>query len=107
MNIKNINLRVKTGDSVILTCGNDKGKVGEILKVDKKNMRVVVKGVNIKKKHQKPTNDTQGGIVEMEKSVHISNVAHVLDGKAAKVTYSIKDDKKVLVFKKSEKEVRS
>lgn len=100
------NFRVKTGDKVIITNGSDKGFIGKISSVDKKNMRVVVEGANLKTIHQKPNNNDNGGIIKREHSIHVSNVAHVENGKAAKTKYIFKNDKKVLVFRKSEKEVR-
>ncbi len=98
--------KVKKGDQVIVVSGGDKSKIGEILKVEKKAMRVLVKGVNIKTHHQKPKNDSQGGILKMEKSIHVSNVSHVLDGKAAKTKYVFENGKKELVFRSSGKVVR-
>lgn len=66
---------VKKGDVVSVISGNDKGKQGKILSVDTKNERVIVEGVNIRTKHQKPNQQNQqGGRVQMEMSIHISNV---------------------------------
>ncbi len=68
-------LHVKKGDSVIVIAGKDKGKKGKILKVFPKGNRVVVEGVNIVHRHTKPTQQLpQGGIVENEGSIHVSNV---------------------------------
>ncbi|QEK38236.1 50S ribosomal protein L24 [Candidatus Cytomitobacter indipagum] len=102
-----INLRIKMGDVVIITNGKDKGASGKISLIDKKNMRVIVEGLNMQTMHQKPTNTAQGGIIKREKSMHVSNVAHIENGKPSKTKYVFKNDKKVLVFRKSEKEVRS
>ncbi|MDB5477872.1 MAG: ribosomal protein [Alphaproteobacteria bacterium] len=96
--------KIKKGDTVIVRTGKDKGKTGEILKVLTSENRVVVQGVNVVKKHTKPSaTNTAGGIVEMELSIHASNVALVgTDGKATRAGYKI-DDKgvKTRVSKKS------
>ena len=66
---------VKTGDKVKVIAGKDKGKEGTVLSVNVKKNRVVVKGVNMIKKHQKPSQtDANGGVVESEDSIHASNV---------------------------------
>ena len=102
-------LKIKRGDQVIITTGNKniKGKTGEVLEVimkENKDARVVVAGLNIVKKHVKPSAaNPQGGIVEKEASVHISNVALVdpKTGKATRVGIKTDGDKKVRVAKKS------
>lgn len=97
-------VKIKRGDNVIVTTGKHKGSKGEIIEVIKKegkDPRVVVAGVNVVKKHVKPSaQNPQGGIIEREASLHISNVA-LLDknGKATKVGYKIEGDKKVRVAK--------
>lgn len=99
-------LKIKRGDNVIITTGNKniKGRTGEVIEVIKKegkDARVVVAGLNIVKRHTKPSaGNPQGGIVEKEASVHISNVA-LLDenGKATRVGYKTEGDKKVRVAK--------
>ncbi len=69
-----MNKKIRKGDRVIVIAGNDKGKVGEVL--SRTEERVLVQGVNVRKKHMRRTQQTQGGrIVEMEMSIHISNVA--------------------------------
>jgi large subunit ribosomal protein L24 len=67
-------LHIKKGDQVAITEGAYKGKKGKVLEVFPKDNRAIVEGVNIIKKHQKPTNDQPGGIVEKEAPVHISNM---------------------------------
>ena len=75
-------IKIKTGDTVKLIAGNDKGKTGEVLKVLKEKNRVVVAGVNIVTKHNKPSaQNPNGGIDRKEASVHISNVMLVEPGK--------------------------
>ena len=95
---------VKTGDKVKVIAGKDKGKEGVVVKTIAAKDRVVVEGVNIVKKHQKPNNQyPQGGIVELEAPIHVSNVA-IYDEKAKKasrVGYQFDGDKKVRVTKKS------
>jgi len=76
--------RLRQGDEVVVIAGNDRGKVGKVVKLEKQ--RVVVEGVNICKKHMKPTQENQKGqIIEIEKSVHISNVKPYADGKGVKL----------------------
>ena len=97
-------LKIKKGDTVKVIAGKDKGAEGKVLSVDAKNSKVVVEGVNIVKKHQKPNQMNQvGGIVEMEAPIHVSNVM-VIDpsnGEATRVGYKEVDGKKVRVSKKT------
>ena len=72
--------KLKKGQTVKLIVGVDKGKTGEIIKLFPKNYSALVKGINVKKKHQKPTKEQKGGIVNIEKPVHLSNLK-VIDGK--------------------------
>ena len=77
---------VKRGDQVMITSGNSKGQVGEILSIDVEGDRVVVGGVNVRKRNLKPTQQRpQGGIIEQEMPIHISNVA-VVDPETKKPT---------------------
>lgn len=76
---------VKKGDKVIVIAGKDKGKSGEITRVVRSKSRVYVGGVNMIKKHQRPTKEHPGGVIEKEASIHVSNVAHV-DPKSGKAT---------------------
>ena len=85
--------KIKTGDTVIVIAGKDKGKTGNILSVLRNKDSVVVEGVNIVKHHKKATQESPGIIEEKEASIHISNVSH-LDpdtGKPTRVKYEIKD----------------
>ena len=89
----NKKFKIKTGDSVIVITGKDKGKTGNVTSVIKSKDRVIVEGVNIIKRHRKATQESPGKIEELEASIHISNVAH-LDpdtGKATRVKYEFKD----------------
>ncbi len=67
-------LKIKKGDTVVVISGADKGKQGEVLEVITSKNRVVVENVAIVKKHVKPTNEEPGGIVDLNASIHISNV---------------------------------
>jgi large subunit ribosomal protein L24 len=81
-------LRIKTDDTVIVTSGKDKGKTGKVLRVDVKNSKVYVEGINIVKRHQRPTPGRPNapvGVIEKEGPVHVSNVA-ILDPKDNKPT---------------------
>ena len=69
--------KIKKGDKVIVVTGRDKGKTGEVMQVLRSDDRVLVQGVNIIKRHSRPTQVSPGGIIEKEAPVHISNVAHV------------------------------
>lgn len=96
------NLKLKSGDKVVVTTGKDKGKEGKILSVDKKNNRVLVEGVNMISKHTKPNaKDQQGGIVKKEAFIHASNVMYLHKGKATRLGAMIQDGKKVRVAKKT------
>jgi large subunit ribosomal protein L24 len=77
--------KIKKGDRVVVITGRDKGKTGEVLRVLREEGRVVVQGVNIVKRHTKPSAASTGGVVEKEAALHISNVAHV-DPKTSKPT---------------------
>ena len=89
----NKKLKIKKGDNVIVIAGKDKGKSGNITAILKQKERVLVQGVNIVKKHRKPTQESPGKIEEIEASIHISNVAHVNPdtGKATRVKFKIED----------------
>ena len=80
-------MKVKVGDKVKVLAGKDKGKEGRVLVTLKKKDRVVVEGINIVKKHMKPSrmNET-GGILEVENPIHVSNVKVVTEEKKAKTT---------------------
>jgi len=97
-------LKIKKGDRVVVITGRDKGKTGEVTRVLPKDSRVVVQGVNIVKRHQRQTQTQQGGIIEKEATIHISNVAHI-DPKTEKPTrvgYKVQDDgRKIRVAKRS------
>ena len=84
---------IRKGDTVIVTAGNDKGVVGEVMKVITDEDRVVVKGVNIRTKHVRETpNRRQSGRLEVEMPIHISNVSPVVDGRPTRVRFVTKPD---------------
>ena len=95
---------VKTGDRVKVLAGKDKGKEGNVLSALPKHNKVIVEGININKKHTRPTGMGQeGGIVEKEAPIHVSNV-QLIDpktGESTRVGYKIEDGKKVRFAKKS------
>ena len=96
-------MRIKKGDTVKVLSGNDKGKTGEVLEVIPKTQRIIVKGVNIRKKHVKPRRQgDEGGIIPSEFSIHSSKVAVVCPkcGKATRIGYKEEKDGKVRVCKK-------
>jgi large subunit ribosomal protein L24 len=98
-------LKVKKGDTVIILAGKDKGKRGTITRVIPTESRVVVEGVNIVKRHERPSkNNPQGGIVAIEAPLHVSNVALAdpKDGKPTRVGFSVgADGSKQRVAKRS------
>lgn len=91
-------MKIKKGDTVIVIAGADKGKVGTVQKAFPKLNKVVVDGVNVRKKHQKPTQaNPEGSIVDIYAPIDVSNVA-IYDAKtkkASRVGYRIEDGKKV------------
>ena len=96
-------MRIKKGDTVKVLSGKDKGKTGEVLEITPKENKVVVKGVNIIKKHVKPRKQgEEGGIISMEGAMHVAKVAVVCPkcGKATKIGYSEEKGEKVRVCKK-------
>ena len=89
-------LKIKKGDTVKVIAGKDNGKEGKVVSVDPKNGKVVVEGVNVIKKHTKPSMANQnGGIVTMEAPIDASNVMYLHKGKPTRVGFKIEKDKKV------------
>jgi large subunit ribosomal protein L24 len=95
-------LKVKKGDTVVVIAGKDKGKTGEVLRVLPSELRVVVQGVNMVKRHTRPAMGNPGGIVEKEAALHVSNVAHVdpKDRKPTRVGFRTLDDGRKVRFAK-------
>jgi large subunit ribosomal protein L24 len=95
---------VKKNDEVIITAGDDKGKKGRIIDVDRVKQRVFVDGVNLNSKHTKPNaKNPQGGIIKTPGSVHISNVQLLSDGKATRIGRKEEKGKTVRYSKKTGK----
>ena len=103
-------LNIKKGDNVIVLAGDDRGKSGRVLSVQREKNRAIVEGVNFVSKATKPSaKHPQGGIVKIEAPVHVSNLALVdpKTGKPTRVGYAIgKDGKKVRIAKKSGEEIK-
>ena len=96
-------MKIKKGDTVKVISGNDKGKTGEVLEVIPKTQKIIVKGVNIRKKHTKPRKQgEEGGIIPVECAIDSSKVNVVCSkcGKATRVEYKVEDNKKVRICKK-------
>ena len=102
-------MNFKVGDEVVVITGSDKGKKGKILKTLKAENKVVVEGVRVVKKHQKPTGQDNGGIIEMEAPINASNVM-LIDPKTKERTRighttDTKTGKKIRIAKKSNEKI--
>ena len=98
--------KIKKDDMVKIIAGKDKGKEGKVIAVDTKTCRIVVEGVNLATKHQKPSQaNPQGGIVKKENPIDVSNVMLLADGKATRVGFRMEDGKKVRFAKKTGKTI--
>ena len=96
-------MKIRKGDNVKVLSGNDKGKTGEVLEVIPNTQKIVVKGINVRKKHVKPRKQgEEGGIIPVECAIHSSKVNVVCPkcGKATRIGYVEEDGKKVRVCKK-------
>ena len=97
-------MHVKKGDTVMVNAGNDKGVKGEVLRAMPKENKVIVSGINLAKRHQKPSQENAGGIISKEMPIHVSNVALVdpKSGKATRVAIRVEEGgRKVRVAKRS------
>jgi large subunit ribosomal protein L24 len=84
---------VRKGDTVVVTAGSHRGTVGEIMRVIPDKSQVIIKGVNLRTKHLKPTRlNPQGGIITKEAPIHISNVSPSVEGKPSRVRFQAKPD---------------
>lgn len=93
-------MKIKNGDTVKVIAGKDVGVEGKVIAVDKKNGKVKVEGVNIVKKHTKPSVANQnGGIVEQEAFIDASNVMYVHNGKPTRIGFKVEDGKKIRIAK--------
>ena len=101
-------MNIKKDDKVVVLSGKDKGKQGKVIKADPKAMKVIVEGVNIATKHQKPRKQgEEGGIIKVETPIYASKVQLVCPkcGKATRVGHKIADGKKLRVCKKCGAEI--
>ena len=101
-------MKIKKDDKVVVLAGKDKGKQGKVLVADPKGGKVVVEGVNVATKHQKPQGQNkEGGIIKIETPVYVSKVQLVCPkcGKGTRVGYKLADGKKVRVCKKCGAEI--
>ena len=99
-----MSMKIKKGDKVIVITGKDKGKTGEVTKAMPKENKVIVSGINLAKRHQKPSQENAGGVISKEMPIHVSNVALVdpKSGKATRVAIRVeKGGRKVRVAKRS------
>ncbi|WP_226038437.1 50S ribosomal protein L24 [Aquibacillus saliphilus] len=97
-------MHVKKGDKIQVISGKDKGKQGTILESYPKKERVLVEGINVVKKHAKPSQENpQGGILNQEAPIHVSNVMPIdpKSGEPTRVGFEVRDGKKVRIAKKS------
>lgn len=99
--------KIKKGDKVMVLTGKDKGKVGEVMKMVTKDDRAFVQGVNVAKRHTRPSQSNPGGIVDKELSVHLSNLAHVdpKENKPTRVGFRMLEDGRKVRFAKLSGEV--
>ena len=101
-----IKLHIKVGDTVKVLSGESKGQEGKILKIDRSKLRAIVGGVIMVKKHSKPSAaDPQGGIIEKEAGLHISNLMVVVNGQATKIGRKENDKGDIVRYSKKSGEV--
>ena len=96
--------KIRKGDRVVVLSGRDKGKVGEVIEMRPKEDRVLVRGVNMVRRHQRQTAQDEGGIISKEAPIHVSNLAieDPVDGKPTRVGIkSLEDGKRVRIAKRS------
>lgn len=101
-------LHIKVGDTVKVISGESNGQEGKVLSIDRKKMRATVEGVNLIKKHQKPSaTDPQGGIMDIEGTIHVSNLMLVHKGQASRIGRKAdKNGKLVRYSKKTGEEIK-
>ena len=93
---------IKKGDKVVVLTGRDKGKTGEVVQVLPKEERAIVRGVNLVKRHQRQTANSEGGIISKEAAIHLSNLAYAdpKDGKPTRVGFKVLEDGRKVRFAK-------
>ncbi len=94
-------MKIRTGDKVKVISGKGRGKEGLVSRVFTKTDKVLVDGINIATKHVKATKQKAGGIIKLEKPIHVSNVMLIAGDKVSRVGYKIVDGKKYRLAKKS------
>jgi large subunit ribosomal protein L24 len=97
-------MKIKKGDTVVVLTGRDKGRQGAVLRALPSENKVIVQGVNVAKRHQRQTPTANGGIIEKEQPIHVSNVSHIdpKDRKPTRVGFKVlQDGSKVRVAKRS------
>ena len=99
-------MKIKKGDTVQIITGNESGKTGRVIKVFPTKGKIVVEGSNMVKKHARPTQDIpQGGIIEKEAAIHISNVMLVVGGSPTRVGHKTLEDGRKVKYAKSTGEI--
>ena len=95
-------MKIKKGDTVQIISGNEAGKSGRVIKIFPAKDKIVVEGLNMAKKHARPTQDNpQGGIMEKEAAIHISNVMLIAGGKPTRIGYKTLEDGRKVKFAKA------
>lgn len=99
--------KIRKGDKVVVLTGRDKGRTGEVIEVRPAESRVLVRGVNLVKRHQKQTANQEGGIISKEGPIHLSNIAFAdpKDGKPTRIGFKVQGDKRVRIAKRSGAEI--
>lgn len=94
--------RIKKGDEVVVLTGKDKGRTGSVVQIIPDANRAIVQGINMVQRHQKQTQNQEGGIISKEASIHLSNIAIAdpKDGKPTRVGFKTNDDGKKIRFAK-------
>jgi len=101
-------MKLKKGDNVLIIAGKDKGKTGKITKAYPKDLKVLVEGINLRKKHVRPKREGEKGqVVEIPAAVDVSSVKIICPkcGKAVRVGYKIEKDRKFRICKKCDQEI--
>ena len=99
-------MKIKKGDTVQVISGNEAGKSGRVIKIFPTKDKIVVEGLNMVKKHARPTQENpQGGIMEKEAAIHISNVMFIVGGKPTRIGYKTLDNGRKVKFAKTTGEV--
>ena len=102
-------MKIRKGDNVQVLSGNDKGKTGEVLEIIPGTQKIIVKGINVRKKHVKARKQgEEGGIIPVECAIHASKVNVVCPkcGKATRIGYSVEKDQKVRICKKCNTKIK-